>query len=331
MIEDIQFSSVVSEIRSGLAAFLALALSQTVALARQDPGTIAGPPTSATPAKRSDAPSGLVAGVASLKLAGHVDWTNSGVEVRKGDRVRIRAWGRVRIAAGGGRLADPAGIELPRAARLLSSAPACQLIAVVGDNNNDYIAVGKDADFRAPHDGTVFLTLNQVDPSGNSGDFDVRLTVGNGTSLDFGRPAVPGVVPGIGAAPVAAADDVGSNERTVVVQPKLDWTNSYITVNRGDRVVVTATGTMVLDLAGHSCGPNGGELKDPGRLIPGKPTGALVAVVGIDNNDFIYLGASGSFVSQRTGLLFLGVNEEDLTNNSGSFLAHVTIERKANQ
>jgi hypothetical protein len=102
-----------------------------------------------------------------------------------------------------------------------------------------------------------------------------------------------------------------------------------MTVNRGDTVVITATGTVMLDLAGHGTGPDGISLKDPRKLLTDRATGALIAVIGVDNNDFIFIGSNGRFTAQRTGLLFLGINEEDLTNNAGSFNAHVQIERAA--
>ncbi len=295
------------------------ALSLQVAAAQD----VAGPPPGAGASRAVDAPK-VVEGVSTFKLTGHRDWTSSGLSVRKGDVVRIRAWGRVRIAGAGGQLVDPAGLEARKLPRLLDTAPACQIICVVGDDNNDYISVGKEAEFRAAHDGTLYLTLNQVDPTGNSGDFDVRVAIGNARGLSFGHVEdAPILVP----APVPTQPAGGGDDKVVAVQPRLDWTNTYVTVRVGDTVVVEASGAVVLDLAGHATGPDGIKLNDPKRLIPDKPTGALIAVVGVDNNDFVFLGAKGRFVSQRNGLLFLGVNEDDLSNNSGSFSARVHIER----
>ena len=49
-----------------------------------------------------------------------------------------------------------------------------------------------------------------------------------------------------------------------------------------------------------------------------------IAVIGDDNNEFIYVGASREFVAARDGALFLGVNEGNLNDNSGAF--DVTVE-----
>jgi hypothetical protein len=48
-------------------------------------------------------------------------------------------------------------------------------------------------------------------------------------------------------------------------------------------------------------------------------TGALIAVIGDDNDDFLLIGSRRDFVAQRDGVLFLGVNEGDLVDNTGSY------------
>ena len=54
---------------------------------------------------------------------------------------------------------------------------------------------------------------------------------------------------------------------------------------------------------------------------------ALIAVIGDDNDDFILIGRSKDFVAQRDGVLFLGVNEGNLSDNSGNF--DIVIEAEA--
>src|SRR4051794_27112746 len=159
-----------------LAALLAAA-NGTVASRTASAQEISGPPPSTSLATSTDATPKVVEGVSTLKFPGHRDWTSTELKLRKGDLVRVRAWGRVRIAGAGNQLADPAGLDSTTLPTLLATAPACRLIAVVGDDNNDYISVGKESEFRAPHDGVLYLTLNQVNPAGNSGDFDVRVSV----------------------------------------------------------------------------------------------------------------------------------------------------------
>lgn len=69
-------------------------------------------------------------------------------------------------------------------------------------------------------------------------------------------------------------------------------------------------------------------MSDSERLMRNEPTGALIAVVGDDNDDFILIGTRRDFVAQRDGVLFLGINEGDLNDNTGTY--DVVIEAEAN-
>jgi hypothetical protein len=55
-------------------------------------------------------------------------------------------------------------------------------------------------------------------------------------------------------------------------------------------------------------------------------TGALIAVIGDDNNDFVFVGRTRDFVAQRDGVLFLGVNEGNLNDNTGAYDAVIEAE-----
>ena len=48
-------------------------------------------------------------------------------------------------------------------------------------------------------------------------------------------------------------------------------------------------------------------------------------MIGDDNNDFIYIGTDREFVATRDGTLFLGINEGNLDDNSGSFKVKIEI------
>jgi hypothetical protein len=69
------------------------------------------------------------------------------------------------------------------------------------------------------------------------------------------------------------------------------------------------------------------SIPDRDKLMRNQPTGGLIAVIGDDNDDFIFVGRSRDFVAQRDGVLFLGVNEGNLSDNSGLF--EVVIEAEA--
>lgn len=104
------------------------------------------------------------------------------------------------------------------------------------------------------------------------------------------------------------------------------WTNSGWIVRKGQKIRIIGGGSITLG-GGRSTGPSGlYDLEDAGKLLKSVPTGALIAVVGDDNNEFIYVGSERTFTATRDGALFLGVNEGNLDDNSGAFDVRIEIE-----
>ncbi|HYP52034.1 MAG TPA: hypothetical protein VEQ42_00755, partial [Pyrinomonadaceae bacterium] len=104
------------------------------------------------------------------------------------------------------------------------------------------------------------------------------------------------------------------------------WTNSGFVVRRGQRLRITSSGRVSLG-GGLFSTPTGlPRVPDQNKLMRDQPTGALIAVIGDDNDDFIFLGSRQEFVAQRDGTLFLGVNEGNLNDNNGSYDTLVEAE-----
>jgi hypothetical protein len=103
------------------------------------------------------------------------------------------------------------------------------------------------------------------------------------------------------------------------------WTNTGWVVKKGQRVHITGDGKVSIG-KGQSTSPSGlPDAIDNQKLLKNVPTGALIAVIGDDNNDFIYIGAEREFTATRDGALFLGINEGNLDDNSGAFNVKVEI------
>ena len=103
-------------------------------------------------------------------------WTNSGWVVKKGQKIKITGAGRV--ALGGGRYATPGGISsLPDTGKLMPKEATGGLIAVIGDNNNDFIFIGDSLEFTATKDGALFLGINEGNLDDNSGAFDIKIQI----------------------------------------------------------------------------------------------------------------------------------------------------------
>lgn len=103
------------------------------------------------------------------------------------------------------------------------------------------------------------------------------------------------------------------------------WTNSGWVVKKGQRIRISGSGEVSIG-RGKKTGPSGlYDLEDKEKLLKSVPTGALIAVIGDDNNEFIYIGAEREFTASRDGALFLGLNEGNLNDNTGSFDVKIEI------
>ena len=126
------------------------------------------------------------------------------------------------------------------------------------------------------------------------------------------------------------ADRYGSNrgyddsrrERVLTVQARDAWTNTGIDVREGDTLSFVTEGTV-------SWGPGradtaAGEANSPNnsrRPISNRPGGALIGRIG---NDTFFIGSEeGAFRARSSGRLYLGINDDHLTDNSGSFSVRV--------
>ncbi len=107
------------------------------------------------------------------------------------------------------------------------------------------------------------------------------------------------------------------------------WTNSGYVVKRGQRIKISATGKISLGSNRYSTPAGNNLIFDNQKLMKTQPTGGLIGVIGNDNNDFIFAGSSSEFVAQRDGSFFLGVNEENLSDNSGSYDVRIEVSAQA--
>ena len=105
------------------------------------------------------------------------------------------------------------------------------------------------------------------------------------------------------------------------------WTNSGLVVRQGQRLRISASGRVSLGRGRFSLPGGVNTIQDTDKLMRNEATGALIAVIGDDNDDFILIGPRREFVAQRDGVLFLGVNEGDLADNTGSY--DIVIEAEA--
>jgi hypothetical protein len=139
--------------------------------------------TTSTPATPSTGPLFFTVRVAVASDNKNNGWTNSALVVKKGQRLRISASGRVSL--GGGRYSTPAGdSRISSSDRLISTEPTGALIAVIGDDNDNFFVIGNRREFVAQRDGTLFFALNDSEQglADNVGVYDVVIEVEAGPS-----------------------------------------------------------------------------------------------------------------------------------------------------
>jgi hypothetical protein len=103
------------------------------------------------------------------------------------------------------------------------------------------------------------------------------------------------------------------------------WTDSQFLVLQGARIEITAKGLVEMS-NGKKSDPAGERFASRNKIMSREPTAGLIAVVGGDNDDFIFVGKRRVFVAPRTGILLLGINHGSLKIVRGSYRVTVQIQ-----
>jgi hypothetical protein len=117
----------------------------------------------------------------------------------------------------------------------------------------------------------------------------------------------------------------GLRERDVSVDSRVAWTDTGIDVRAGQTIYFSATGRVHWG-PNRDDGPEGehNSPRNNGRPIPSRPAAALIGRVG-DSTGYFFIGDDrGPMRMQSPGRLYLGVNDDYLQDNSGSFRVTVS-------
>ena len=110
----------------------------------------------------------------------------------------------------------------------------------------------------------------------------------------------------------------GMRERQTIVSADVDWNDSGIDVRAGQTVYFEATGQVRWGKDRRD-GPAGERNSPPN---PNRPMGNrnAAALIGKIGNDLFFIGdETGPMRMRSSGRLYLGVNDDVLTDNSGNF------------
>ena len=283
------------------------------------------------------------------------NWIDSGVDVRRGQRVQVRASGtiyagRARITPDGLRTTDPSS-PLPRAAE-------GALIGAVGTDPDTPVEVlGLNREFTAERDGRLYLTANRGTYTDARGAFVVRVqterelpqrrrdTATNRDDVEetddpfdpnrtTSRPA-----PTRSRTPGGSNRNdqtVGRNERreaSIEVPGTSRGTDTGIDLRAGDRVTITATGQIVAGRRAGSVGPEGGQSTGFGSIVSSRPApnagvGALIGLIRLADGQVsqaFVVGPQLTFTAQSDGRLILLINDDNYNDNSGNFSVRINV------
>lgn len=256
------------------------------------------------------------------------NWVDSGVWVRRGERVQVSATGvitvgRSRITPDGLRSTDPSA-PLP-------SAPEGELIGALGnDPRSPIIELGSTKEFTAERSGRLFLTANRGSFADARGSFDVRIRsernlnardddTDRGGIRSRNRDNAGGVGGGYRGNQRERSFDVPANSRGL---------DTGIDVRAGEPITFTATGTIVAGSRVGEVGPDGARSSSGfGSVVNARPVasagvGALIGYIRNINGSLspaYLIGSSLTTSVPMDGRLILAVNDDNYNDNTGSF------------
>jgi hypothetical protein len=124
-----------------------------------------------------------------------------------------------------------------------------------------------------------------------------------------------------------ATSTANSTSLNVIVSGSSQWVDTGMDVNAGDKLHITATGTVTM-------GNNSGITADGATrgwldtlralMVPSAGRGALVGRVGNSNAATpFFIGSNGAVLAPIAGRLYLGINTDSMQTPDGSYQVHI--------
>jgi PA-IL-like protein len=280
--------------------------------------------------------------VRTVDVALGPNWIDSGIDLRRGQRVQIRAngtiyAGRARITPDGLPSSTDPNAPLPRAAEGV-------LIGAVGnDASAPIVELGLSREFVADRDGRLYLTANRSSYTDARGSFTVQVRTERELSAlnddrnnddGFGRRRNDNPAPvrrriprdtEQGDRPIT--DNRTRREKTISVPGNMrNGVDTGIDLRSGDQVTITATGNITAGRRAGVVSPEGGRVGAASIIgtypVPNAGVGALIGFIRLPSGQVtqaFFLGSQLTFSAPADGRLYLLVNDDNYNDNSGSF------------
>ena len=157
-------------------------------------------------------------------------------------------------------------------------------------------------------------------------EFEERRGFGGGRTLRFDRDEVIRIEfentrRSGGSDFLAGGRPAGMREKQTIVSADVAWNDTGIDVRAGQTIYFEAQGQVRWGRDRRD-GPAGerNSPSNPNRPMANRNAAALIGKIGSASNDYFFIGdETGPVRVRSSGRLYLGINDDVLTDNSGNF------------
>ena len=287
------------------------------------------------------------------------NWIDTGVDLKRGERVRIDATGTINI---GRRRIGPAGLNTTDPNSPLPRAAEGELIGAIGNEyDSPIIEIGASREFVADRAGRLYLTPNlaarSADSFYGSGVYKAQIRkevdLAALTRADDNRNPNDDNYDPFGLPGEAGTGPAGTRSRDRGYNPNLPGgrrnnrtlekvvdvsgnqsrgVDTGVQLRTGDQVTISASGNVTAGRRAGVVSPEGGRQGAAGILgasaypVPTAGVGALIGYIVSSNGQTtqpFFVGSQLTFTASADGRLYLAVNDDNYSDNSGSFNARI--------
>jgi len=237
-------------------------------------------------------------------------WIRSQIQVRRGQRVRVESTGSVTLE--GRYSVNPDGRPNSRNAALpMPDQNDGALIAVIGrDEDAPMILIGRQREFVADRDGMLYFTVNHWETRNAGGAFRVTVSVDRGQGGRIGD----------------SGRATQRREKVVTIPGNRAWVDTGIDLDADVTLEIAAEGQITFR-KNQLVGPDGNRSYNASDVIypvNNSGVGALIAKIRYQNGTdsaprFIGAQSIKRVGSSEYGRLFLGINDNNTSDNTGSY------------
>ena len=223
---------------------------------------------------------------------------------------------------------------------------------ISNDYNAPIIEIGASRELVADRDGRLYLTVNRGNYTDARGNFVARVqkeidlagmarTAEDRNDNSYDPFALPGETANAPTRPRPGgiSNNPGRDRRNRTLERSVEVPGNQqrgidtgVELRSGDQVTITATGNVTAGRRAGVVSPEGGRQGAAGLLgasqypVPTAGVGALIGYIVATNGQTsqpFYIGPQSTFTTPVDGRLYLMVNDDNFSDNSGSFSARI--------